>query len=198
MKGSSSDSKHIWLTSDGLSMNAWSPPEPSPAVPHTPGAESRWPSAYRARTVEYAPRPGRARMPVLCRRGSVVGVGSGSASGTPQAACHPSLAPSAASRMCPRATRSRRDTLPLALCLTLLASLVLTACATDVPAPAGRFTPTAAPPTPRSGLEGGTWSSGATMEVPRSETAAAVINGLIYVPGGFNDEGDNENVLEAY
>src|SRR5262249_54534728 len=25
-----------------------------------------------------------------------------------------------------------------------------------------------------------------------------VINGLIYVPGGFNDEGDNENVLEAY
>jgi N-acetylneuraminic acid mutarotase len=36
------------------------------------------------------------------------------------------------------------------------------------------------------------------MGVPRSETAAAVVDGLIYVPGGFDDESDNSNVLEVY
>jgi hypothetical protein len=36
------------------------------------------------------------------------------------------------------------------------------------------------------------------MEVPRSEMAAAVVNELIYVPGGFDDDANNSAVSETY
>src|SRR5262249_25205115 len=100
--------------------------------------------------------------------------------------------------MRPRAIGTHRCPVLPAVFLTVLASVAPTACAAGMPAPAGRTTPTVAPPTPRSGLAGGTWSEGARMGVPRSETAAAVVDGLIYVPGGFNDEGDTVNVVEGY
>jgi len=104
--------------------------------------------------------------------------------------------------MRPRSIGARRCPILPAVCLALLASvaltLTLTACAAGLPASVGGTTPTAVPPTPRSGLAGGTWSEGAPMGVPRSETAAAVVDGLIYVPGGFDDEGNSTNVLEVY
>jgi N-acetylneuraminic acid mutarotase len=43
-------------------------------------------------------------------------------------------------------------------------------------------------------LTQGKWREGKTMPTPRSETAAAVLGDLIYVPGGFGDE----KALEVY
>jgi N-acetylneuraminic acid mutarotase len=37
-------------------------------------------------------------------------------------------------------------------------------------------------------LTKGKWEERKSMTIPRSETAAVVIGGLIYVPGGYGDE----------
>jgi N-acetylneuraminic acid mutarotase len=67
---------------------------------------------------------------------------------------------------------------------------------TPTPSPTATPTPSPTPtPTPPTDLTHGKWSEGAKMEVARSETAAAVLDGLIYVPGGLPGP---SSVMEAY
>lgn len=46
-------------------------------------------------------------------------------------------------------------------------------------------------------VEGG-WTYGTPMPTPRAEVASAVIDGKIYVVGGFTESGQNSDVVEVY
>jgi N-acetylneuraminic acid mutarotase len=43
-----------------------------------------------------------------------------------------------------------------------------------------------------------TWTQKADLPTPRAEIASAVLDGRIYIAGGFEANGDNSNVVEAY
>lgn len=68
-----------------------------------------------------------------------------------------------------------------------LAVVAVTGCTTDV---------TEAPATP-GGLEL-TWSTGAQMPTPRTEVAAAALDGQVFVAGGFVADGSATDVVEVY
>ena len=42
------------------------------------------------------------------------------------------------------------------------------------------------------------WINGSSMEIPRTEVSAVLLDDVIYVIGGFNKSGDVVDVVEAY
>lgn len=86
----------------------------------------------------------------------------------------------------------------LAFCLATMLWLLAACDGGGEQAPTPGASPAASPSATEQAAIVGAWSLGAPMPTARSEITSAVLDGKIYVVGGFEASGGNSDVVEAY
>src|SRR3990170_593617 len=85
----------------------------------------------------------------------------------------------------------------LAFCLATMLWLLAACDGGGEQAPTPAASPRASPPATEQAAVVGAWSLGAPMPTARSEITSAVLDGEIYVVGGFEASGSNSDIVEA-